>query len=85
MRYSVACLCIFCLPGPSFGQTAPVKSSKPAHTAAIASVPVAKEIEPVILTRAALDDKIVTLRVAARIATSIRLPEPVNSVVVGDP
>jgi type IV secretory pathway VirB9-like protein len=61
-----------------------VKSSKPAHAAAIASVPVAKEIEPVILTRAALDDKIVTLRVAARIATSIRLPEPVNSVVVGD-
>lgn len=84
MRYSVACLCIFCLPGPSFGQTAPVKSSKPAHAAAITSVPVAKEIEPVILTRASLDDKIVTLRVAARIATSIRLPEPVNSVVVGD-
>jgi hypothetical protein len=46
---------------------------------------VAQEIDPVILTRAALDDKIVTLRVAPRVATSIRLPEPVNSVVVGDP
>jgi hypothetical protein len=35
--------------------------------------------------RAAPDDKIVTLRVAPRVGTSIRLPEPVNSVVVGDP
>jgi hypothetical protein len=49
------------------------------------SVPVAQEIEPVILTRAAFDDKIVTLHVAPRVATSIRLPEPVNSVVLGDP
>jgi hypothetical protein len=51
----------------------------------VASVPAPKQIEPVILARAALDDKIVTLQVAPRIATSIRLPEPVNSVVVGDP
>jgi hypothetical protein len=85
VRYPVACLCIFCLPGLSFGQTAQVKSPKPARAAAIASVSVAHEIEPVILTRVALDDKIVTLQVAPRIATSIRLPEPVNSVVVGDP
>jgi hypothetical protein len=42
-------------------------------------------IEPVILTRSSLDDKVVALRLAPRIATSIRLPEPVNSVVVGDP
>jgi len=42
-------------------------------------------VDPVILRRAALDDKVVTLRVAPRVATSIRLPEPVNSVVVGDP
>jgi hypothetical protein len=42
-------------------------------------------IEPVILTRASLDEKVVTLRLAPRIATSIRLPEPVNSVIVGDP
>jgi hypothetical protein len=39
----------------------------------------------VILTRSLLDEKVVVLRVAPRIATSIRLPEPVNSVVVGDP
>src|SRR5438045_2361528 len=42
-------------------------------------------VEPVILTRSSLDEKVVVLRVAPRIATSIRLPEPVNSVVVGDP
>jgi hypothetical protein len=43
------------------------------------------KVEPVILTRSSLDEKVVVLRVAPRIATSIRLPEPVNSVVVGDP
>jgi len=42
-------------------------------------------IEPVILTRAVLDDKIVTLHLAPHVATSIRLPEPVNSIVLGDP
>ena len=42
-------------------------------------------VEPVILARSSLDEKVVALRVAPRIATSIRLPEPVNSVVVGDP
>jgi hypothetical protein len=42
-------------------------------------------VEPVILARSSLDDKVVALRLAPRIATSIRLPEPVNSVVVGDP
>src|SRR6266849_6772299 len=43
------------------------------------------KIEPVILTRASLDGKVVALRLAPRIATSIRMPEPVNSVIVGDP
>ena len=42
-------------------------------------------VDPVILARSSLDDKVVPLRLAPRIATSIRLPEPVNSVVVGDP
>ena len=42
-------------------------------------------VEPVILSRSSLDEKVVTLRMAPRIASSIRLPEPVNSVVVGDP
>jgi hypothetical protein len=43
------------------------------------------KLEPVILTRASLDEKVITLRLNPRVATSIRMPEPVNSVVVGDP
>ena len=42
-------------------------------------------VEPVILARSSLDDKVVALRLAPGIATSIRLPGPVNSVVLGDP
>jgi type IV secretory pathway VirB9-like protein len=42
-------------------------------------------LEPVILTRASLDEKVMTLRLSPRVATSIRMPEPVNSVVLGDP
>src|SRR5689334_14851917 len=38
-----------------------------------------------VLTRTTLDDKIVVLRLAPDIATSVRLPEPVNSVVIGYP
>ena len=38
-----------------------------------------------VLTRTTLDDKIIVLRLAPSIATSVRLPEPVNSVVVGSP
>jgi len=38
-----------------------------------------------VLTRTALDDKVVVLRLAPNIATSVWLPEPVNSVVVGFP
>ena len=43
------------------------------------------KLEPVILSRASLDEKVITLRLAPRMATFIRMPEPVNSVVVGDP
>jgi hypothetical protein len=59
--------------------SAQVETTKPVATTEPASV------EPVILARSSLDEKVVALRVAPRIATSIRLPEPVNSVVVGDP
>lgn len=38
-----------------------------------------------VLTRTTLDDQIIALRLAPNIATSVRLPEPVNSVVVGSP
>jgi len=58
--------------------------TKVRHAKAV-SPPEQAQVEPVILTRPSLDDKVVALRLAPRIATSIRLPEPVNSVVVGDP
>lgn len=57
----------------------PVPPSKPT------SPPDQVPIEPVILAHRSLDDKVVALHLAPRIATSIRLPEPVNSVVLGDP
>ena len=38
-----------------------------------------------VLTRTTLDDKIISLRLAPHIATNVRLPEAVNSVVVGSP
>jgi hypothetical protein len=87
VRFSSAWLYPLCLPGLSFGQAVPVKSASTGTTpvATVVSVPLSQKIDPVILRRAALDDKIVILRVAPRVATSIRLPEPVNSVVVGDP
>jgi hypothetical protein len=87
VRLLLVYIYLLCLAGLSFGQSLPVKSAstKTRPATVLRSVPIAEDIEPVILTRAALDDKIVTLRVAPRVATSIRLPEPVNSVVVGDP
>jgi hypothetical protein len=91
MRHTMACVCVLCLPGVLSAQSGP--PSAPAKPAATRNAPVvlvtpapgSARVDPVILTRATLDDKIVTLRVAPRLATSIRLPEPVNSVVVGDP
>jgi len=54
----------------------------------VSSAPISSgqaKFQPVVLTRAVLDEKIVTLHLAPRVATSIHLPEPVNSVVLGDP
>jgi len=42
-------------------------------------------VDPVVLSRAALEEKVITLRLVPRMATSVRMPEPVNSVVLGDP
>jgi len=68
-------------------QTPPRVLTVPAGavTGKTASEPGRANVEPVILTRTSLDEKVVALRLAPRIATSIRMPEPVNSVVVGDP
>jgi hypothetical protein len=45
----------------------------------------ASQIEPKISTKTDLEAKVTVVEVAARFVTAIRLPEAVNSVVVGDP
>jgi hypothetical protein len=45
----------------------------------------APQIEPKISTKRELEAKVTVVEVAARFVTTIRLPEAVNSVVVGDP
>ena len=42
-------------------------------------------VDPAIRTRTAADGKVTVVEVAAHFVTAVRLPEPVNSVVVGDP
>ncbi|MCI0624877.1 MAG: hypothetical protein L0387_25095 [Acidobacteria bacterium] len=43
------------------------------------------QVQPRIVTRAELQGRIATVKVAPRFVTAIRVPEVVNSVVVGDP
>jgi hypothetical protein len=43
------------------------------------------QVEPQIVTETNLEGKVAVVEVAARFVTTIRLPEAVNSVVVGDP
>lgn len=43
------------------------------------------QIEPRVLTKTDLDGKVTAVQVAPRFVTTIRVPDPVNSVVVGDP
>jgi len=42
-------------------------------------------VEPQIRTRMAADGKVTVVEVLAHFVTAVRLPEPVNSVVIGDP
>ncbi len=42
-------------------------------------------IDPQVRTRPTADSKITAIELAAHFVTTIRVPEPVNSVVVGDP
>jgi hypothetical protein len=84
MRHLTACICMLILLGSASGQT---KQSPTRPTPAVVIAPVGSgaKLEPVTLTRASLDEKVITLRLSPRVATSIRMPEPVNSVVIGDP
>lgn len=43
------------------------------------------QVQPRVLTKTDLDGKVTAVDVAARFVTTIRVPDPVNSVVVGDP
>src|SRR5713226_4928270 len=43
------------------------------------------QVEPQVQTKSQIDGKVTVLEVAARFVTTIRMPETVNSVVVGDP
>lgn len=43
------------------------------------------DIDPQVRTRAIADEKITAIEIAAHFVSTIRVPEPVNSVVVGDP
>ena len=79
------CTCLVCLLGLASAQTAPQAVVGPTPAGVDESNDQSTKLEPIVLSRASLDEKVITLRLAPRIATSIRLPEPVNSVVLGDP
>ena len=81
MRHFMACACTLGLLGSALGQS----PASPTAPVVIAPAGAGARLDPVILTRASLDDGVVTLRLIPRVATSIRMPEPVNSVVIGDP
>jgi len=84
MHHLTVCICTLGLLEIASGQT---KERPKTATSAISVPPVGygAKLDPVILTRASLDEKVITLRLSPRVATTIRMPEPVNSVVIGDP
>ena len=81
MRHFMALAFTLGLLGSASGQS----PARPTAQAVAAPAGAGARLDPVILTRASLDDGVVTLRLIPRVATSIRMPEPVNSVVIGDP
>jgi len=78
-------ICMVCFVGVASAQTGPQGPTRPRPAVLVMPAASTAQLEPVILTRASLDEKVITLRLAPRVATSIRMPEAVNSVVVGDP
>jgi hypothetical protein len=53
--------------------------------AAVVSVGQSNPVEPRVISRTMLEGRVTTLHLAPRFTTTIQMPEPVNSVVVGDP
>ena len=85
MSHLKAWICVVWWVGVASAQTVPQGLTRPTSGVLVTPATTWAQLEPVILTRASLDEKVITLRLAPRVATSIRMPEPVNSVVVGDP
>ena len=85
MDHPKACIYAVWLAGIVSAQTVQQGPTRTAPAVLVTQAASRTQLEPVILTRASLDEKVITLRLAPRVATSIRMPEPVNSVVVGDP
>lgn len=90
MPHSRACVCLFCIVGVASGQES-AASSRVSRPATAGSVPISHStgnrvnVDPIVLNRATLDEKVITLRLVPKMATSIRMPDSVNSVVLGDP
>ena len=80
-----AYICLVWLVGVASAQTGQQGLTRPTPAVLVTPATNRAQLEPVILTRTSLEEKVITLRLAPRVATSIRMPEPVNSVVVGDP
>lgn len=80
-----AYICLVWLAGVASAQTGQQGLTRSTPAVLVTPATNRAQLEPVILTRTSLDEKVITLRLAPRVATSIRMPEPVNSVVVGDP
>src|ERR1700684_3403 len=80
-----AYLCLVWSVGVVSAQTGQQGLTRPTPAVLVTPATNRAQLEPVILTRTSLEEKVITLRLAPRVATSIRMPEPVNSVVVGGP
>jgi len=89
------CACLLCVAGSTYAAQG-VNGTQATHRGARVTLPPpvpllentgksAASYHFVVLNRATLDDKVVALRLAPSIATSVRMPEPVNSVVLGSP
>src|SRR5580693_6144683 len=80
-----AYICLVWLVGVVSAQTVQQGPTRTTPVVLVTAATSRAQLGPVLLTRASLDEKVITLRLAPRVATSIRMPEPVNSVVVGAP
>src|SRR3984893_15527399 len=80
-----AYLCLVWLVGVVSAQTGQQGLTRPTPAVLVTPATNRAQLEPVILTRASLDEKVITLRLAPPGDKSIRMPETVNSIVVGGP